>query len=181
MSVKQSWDARIIQNELFFYRTWKIYHLFGNIQKLRSFMDDTRLLICLHLHTHSQDPAVDLPRTVFRRIPELDLNLAAPDGFASLVGRTRSCPACMTDYQVSIRWRGRWTGWVIDIVSWHQFGACRSPLDWKWTVMTSLHTTDQRRRYHRAGAVRQRWFQEEEAEANGKFVVTELDNFEGLG
>lgn len=138
--------ARIIDDELFLCVTHTIDSLEIPVtdHALRSAIDmGYHYSICRHT-----DPAYNVPAL---NVPVQQSRSGTQELFSECRGVAKSCPLCLTDLYTTVerknasnralvgfwdRSRGPATpGWVITIVSYHQFGGCRSPDSWKWRVM----------------------------------------------
>lgn len=164
--VHKTRSARIIDNELFVLATYRIDHPQGKQQKLRRFMDKSGHSICHHVKTTprllGQWTVKELKRHTFD-VP-----------FTACEDTTSSCPMCLTDYTISITWRGKTQGWIIDTRVYKLLGSCRSPYQWEWRSASEVCRFNEPRSLHyRAGIVRRRWIEVDGVETNvleGEFV-----------
>ncbi|KAI0969363.1 hypothetical protein F4678DRAFT_473973 [Xylaria arbuscula] len=178
----QDWSARIVDNELFL----RAIHVFYGQDSVCSgaAIGHEDHFICPHIMT-----AMPLGYKVYfiDEIPELkdhhDHRLIPCRDIL------RSCPRCLTDYQITIeRAEGcerplrttptihqkAWVsdgnpheaphaaGWQITIVTYHQVGSCRSPQDWKWKTLTfglPLLKSPRSEGSYPSGAVIRKWQQ----------------------
>jgi hypothetical protein len=51
----------------------------------------------------------------------------------------------MTDYCIDIGWHGRKKGWIIELVTYRQLGAFRSPFDSNWSPEHDTRPEDAQR------------------------------------
>ncbi|KAF4997148.1 hypothetical protein FGRMN_4041 [Fusarium graminum] len=69
-----------------------------------------------------------------------------------------SCPVCLTDYAISISQDEAEELWCVEVVSYQQLGACRSPYDWKWrSLAEKTQWNEPRCLAQDPGLVQQRW------------------------
>lgn len=156
--MEESWQARILEGELYLYATITLHQRRGNVGVIK--MDTPHYmfeyLICPHL------TAVGGQSRLRYFIPELNQSAVVPDCFGNVLGPVRSCPQCFTDYQMDITWqdvrrRGR-SRWSIKIQKWHQLGSCRFPGEEKWrSLATPGFLGKPRSDTCPAGMVRHRW------------------------
>ncbi|KAF5025953.1 hypothetical protein F66182_1988 [Fusarium sp. NRRL 66182] len=112
--VKHQWSsqARIIQDELFVCKTLRFWH--RRDQQMRELLSLFGLRICPHINGFKSD--VSWCYT----IPELAKALEVLEPCENSFG---SCPACLTDYSLSIRWQTGWKqGWLIELTVFQQVG-----------------------------------------------------------
>lgn len=138
--------ARIIDDELFLCVTHTIDSLKIPVtdHALRSAIDmGYHYSICRHM-----DPAYNVRAL---NVPPQESHSCTQNLFTECRDVAQSCSLCLTDFFTTVEHRtapdralvGFWdrsrglatSGWIITIVSYHQFGGCRSPDSWKWRVM----------------------------------------------
>lgn len=139
-------SARIIDDELFVKRTMSISIRGGEGLDCLDRTQKRSLFICKHLKLcHNRYGFL---------IPEMK-------GLATCENSLGSCPKCLTDYSVSITRveKTRSIYWDIDMATYQQFGACRTPFDWKWMALHKGAGCNTRslRKGHGPGVVRHRW------------------------
>ncbi|KAK8130588.1 hypothetical protein PG999_002968 [Apiospora kogelbergensis] len=137
-------------------------------------------MFCYHFNNNRINvPIGELPIGVYpRRLPELHIlyskwfvNGFKPELEINNYSSQGHCPVCLTDYTFELSRRplpgpaGR-EKFRLDIVTYHQLGACRTPDDWKWRAFISKGPESPpglvtRQQYidseHRPGAVKERW------------------------
>ncbi|KAH8892449.1 hypothetical protein GQ53DRAFT_861755 [Thozetella sp. PMI_491] len=128
VDVYSGWKARVVDDQLMLSFVLTQSHQRGDVQALRDYVDKHIWRVCRHLVTNSRYPS-----SFREKIHELAEG--RPDRFVSCKQAVRSCTACLTDYSISICWQGTEKGWLIELVTYHQLGDCRSPHDWIWCVM----------------------------------------------
>lgn len=165
---KQTWSAKIIDNELFLCAVHTINSSGISDTVLRSLIDRA-----YHYHIcHHIDPS--------HQVAALERTTVSSGGTGELFSECRnvlgSCYICLTDHCTTIERRRRQrnvlTGafarnqavgwdWAITIVAYHQLGSCRSPTDWKWGTITGsvqIKVGDWRiNRPYPPGSVRAKW------------------------
>jgi hypothetical protein len=168
--VRQSWRARIIDDELYIEATLKVYHENGRARVLRQHLDraqgESRALVCGHVGVirQSSHTAVNRARHPLR---ELDQEPGSSTMFVPISGTLKSCRNCFTDYRLDVEWRALDSdgpkGWVIGVTRWHQLGSCRSPEDDKWRNYARHYRNVPAPRMStcEAGAVYRRWRKQE--------------------
>lgn len=138
--------ARIVDDELFLCVTHTIDSLERPVTEhdLRAAIDlGYHYSICRHV-----DPAYNVPAL---NLPPQQSRSGTQELFSECLDVAGSCHLCLTDFYTTVEHNtapdralvGFWdcfrgfatSGWVITIVSYHQFGSCRSPDSWKWRVM----------------------------------------------
>ena len=166
---KQSWTAKVIDDELFLRATHTVNNLGMSDGALRSLVDlHCAYFICCHTDSSYDVPALKMPR--------LSSCEATRPLFAECREVLDACPLCLTDYCTTIE-RTRaprnavpgtraWCQpasmvWIITIVAYHRFGTCRSPSDWMWQSLVgatqpTLDDERQNKRYP-AGSIRDKW------------------------
>lgn len=168
---RATWHARIVDDQLLVSSVITISSPSGNGHVTRKYVDQNRHYICPHLFTH-----ISGERGPIMRLPELAKNCSGPNYFEPCGQSVRSCLACRTDYCIDIFWGGRKKGWAINLTTYRQLGACRSPWDWDWRIMTGLSSYSDRRALnpvkYRPGIVRQMWnkFDHAMPDSNGEWV-----------
>jgi hypothetical protein len=154
-------DARIINDELFLRKSFKVK--FRNDFQLRGVLLEEYLKLCIHI---TGDDWESLQRYC---IPEL-VNSSELKPCASSLG---SCPVCLTDYSISISRQKDGKLWDVEVISYQQLGACRSPYDWKWRSLAEYTVWNEPRCLaQEPGLVRQRWMISEglDCPPQGKYI-----------
>lgn len=123
VQMRDSWQARIVDDQLLLCSDLTISHVRGDEIILRDFITHSGPHICAHCYHVSE-----LVGSCTSRPPE--------DSLAHCDQVVRSCPFCMTDFCVDVGWHGISLGWTIRIVAYRNLGAVRSPLDPYWVLMT---------------------------------------------
>lgn len=165
---RQTWSARVIENELFLCAIHTINSSGMSDRTLRSIIDrGYTYFICRHVDPSHQVAALKRATASSGETEEL---------FSECRNTLGWCKICLTDYCTTIEqkrprkkvWPGIWTqhqsassGWTITIVAYHQLGPCRSPFDWKWGAITgSIRTKLGNWRIdhpYPPGSVREKW------------------------
>ncbi|KAG4280139.1 hypothetical protein FPRO06_11472 [Fusarium proliferatum] len=160
--------ARIIQDELFLQRTMVIWiPKYLGVQEIQHGL---YFPVCLHVRSNINYGCRSSARIGLYGLPEV---AELSEAFKSCDNSLGSCPICFTDYSITIRWKSHQRqGWRIEVVSYQQFGHCRSPYDWKWRVAVERSTWNEPRcRTQNPGLVRQRWMcPDGRIQPEGKFV-----------
>lgn len=159
--VKESWRARIIEDNLILRSTYSITQWRQNADLLRSFFYKTGKHICWHLMIQDHHPD---PPNVER------IGILAPNSDDTYPGdgSLRSCIWCLTDYEIHTDWKSGTSRLVV----YQQLGQCRSHRDWGWSGIAgdAYHA-----RYvsHQPGFVRHRWSKGDEVtvEPEGQWAV----------
>lgn len=145
-------------------------------------LDRHRLQFCQHL---SNRPSPFDPYGA-QRLPELQLTRKTKQGSRQLLrapwSANGSCRTCLTDYTFALncaRPRSRigssqQAQYKIEIVTYHQLGACRDPSDWMWQCFAGNPPGQATRQPylntdHHPGAVKNRW----DAGVKSDEIVTE--------
>ena len=165
--LQTSTKARIVNNELFLLQDCKVWHRRGYAPDLRLSIDESMLEICQHLTVYKTESFSE------HRIPELERGARGPSLFIACAASVGSCPTCLTDYSITITWRGKDEGWFIHMLIYRQFGSCRSPFDWNWRHMAESYNRNQPRCLTEdPGIVKHRWSQGDSGTLGpiGKFV-----------
>ncbi|KAI1342204.1 hypothetical protein F5Y15DRAFT_334536 [Xylariaceae sp. FL0016] len=152
----ETWGARVVDGELFLKGTYSMYQEDGDMAKLRKYIDEHCFAwICPHLCTGASSSPAD--GDCWQQIPQLD-GPQLGHMFQTRRPLAGSCPSCLTDYEVSLC-KGPGKGWTISVDFYKQFGACRSPFDWSWRVMTEFdaHPLPRRHWHHAQGVVKARF------------------------
>ncbi|KAH7214830.1 hypothetical protein DER44DRAFT_762713 [Fusarium oxysporum] len=160
--------ARIIRDELFVQRTLVAW--IPNDLASKRPMDRLYIPICLHVRSIYTNFGDEYLYTACYGLPELADVSTTFNGCDNSLG---SCPVCFTDYSMTICPESRQRqGWRINVVSYQQFGACRSPYDWKWRLAAEhCIWNEPRSRTQEPGLVRQRWMcQDDFIQPEGKYV-----------
>jgi hypothetical protein len=170
---KQTWESRIIDDELYLHTNITIYHTKDDTWALRrSLLSDHTMLVCLHL----EPKELSSKWSYLYAIPELYRTPHSGGHFTAVSGDVRSCPQCFTDYQMRIQKEGigryRRKRWVIRIERWHLLGSCRSPSDNKWNTFVTRGASPQARfRHFGPGTVRHAWNGDpDDTTVEGQFV-----------
>jgi hypothetical protein len=142
---ESSWEARIIDDELFIATMTTVHHETGNLQQIRVWAEETgekdydqtdattltRLDQCLHMRVRPNEAATFC-------IPEL-CGFASgpePEPLSLIDGAVKSCPFCFTDYRMDVNNfttpKDGLVGWVIRATKWQQLGHGRCARDDKW-------------------------------------------------
>ena len=169
--------ARILQYQLFLRVSHRL-RLERDPSFIRTAVDNTyNHYICPHIITHlpRRDPR-DVTATLPTQIPQL-FPLASRFSYDEYMldnctDTPGSCSICLTDFTTSIK-RQRIDACSperalldVNIVSYHQLGGCRSPLDWKWQAFSTPCShfppdvpkrAQQPESCYQPGAVRKRW------------------------
>ncbi|KAK1584823.1 uncharacterized protein LY79DRAFT_560089 [Colletotrichum navitas] len=164
---RSTWQARIIDDELFLYIHETAYPPEGDMFKLEQWLiNDNRGRICKH------GIVWNLPRSTSRSNVEPGAELELYDGrrnphplpaFLANMRRntTLSCPLCPTDAEITTKWHGGRKKWSVEMKTWRQFGKCRSPSDPMWLSLTFTdHTAppwDRQEEGYPPGAIRYKW------------------------
>ncbi|KAK2772925.1 hypothetical protein CKAH01_13714 [Colletotrichum kahawae] len=158
-------QARIINNNLFLITNQTMHHPTNDTIQFEKYLRVDGGRICYHRNIW------DTPR-YYSSISQLTGSSKLHDKHPPLIslpkflmdaqcGRILSCPVCLTDAQVSIKWSNKFKRWSVEMVAWRQFGDCRSPFDLQWESMTipgsEGPTEELRAQEHPPGIVRYRW------------------------
>ncbi|KAK8112064.1 uncharacterized protein PG998_008521 [Apiospora kogelbergensis] len=134
------------------------------------------ILFCSHYGTNAYAPSRDFPQG----LPELTAfrNAWHHGNEHSRYESQGHCSVCLTDYTFKMSLRPRVSRhprmsslavlaeYRIEVVTYHQLGACRTPDDWMWKAFSttqwgSLPDQVTRQQYidseHRPGAIKHRW------------------------
>ncbi|KAH8893276.1 hypothetical protein GQ53DRAFT_108026 [Thozetella sp. PMI_491] len=181
--------ARILQDQLFLQISHRL-RLKQTPELIRIAVKSTYdHYVCPHITTHltRRDPR-HLTATLPTQIPQLaplasrfSYEECSLDNCTDVPG---SCSICLTDYTTSIE-RQRIDACDserqlldITIVSYHQLGCCRSPLDWKWQTFSTarpyyptdiITRTQHPESCYEPGAVRKRWEIADSTSRQGSF------------
>jgi hypothetical protein len=174
VSRRQSWSARIINDNLYIHGTDTFeplepapYHEEGAPRTYMTALP--RLLLCPHLLIHS----TSIPTTARSRhfsIPELTCDTKTGAMFRPIAGSVRSCRVCCTDYHINITQKqGRFTVWI---TKWQKLASCHSAYGPEWKKLLEVWELSSVRNYsdpdetqasvlrsetHAAGQVREEW------------------------
>jgi hypothetical protein len=171
VEVRGTTHARIIDDQLMLSSVLTISQARGNAKLLRQFIDRSGPTVCYHLRSDNNARYGHV-----RRVPELVTNNPPPHYFASCSPSVRSCVVCMTDYCIDIGWHGRKKGWIIELVTYRQLGALRSPFDSNWSAGHDTRPEDAQRSLYQLrygpGSLRHMWSKADEVllEPEGEWV-----------
>lgn len=160
-----TWQARIIDNNLFLITNQTTYHPTNDIIQFEKHLRARGGLICNHRsiwdtprYDSSISQSTGSPKLHNKHLPLVSLPQFLMDVQCN---RILSCPVCLTDAQVTIDWSNKFKRWSVQMVTWKQFGGCRSPFDLQWrsTTIPRLedHVGEFRAQGHPPGIVRYRW------------------------
>ena len=170
---RQSWTARVIDDELFLRATHTINRQCMSERVLRFLIDQScSYFICSHTDSSHDVPAL--------RKPRVSISDTTRPLFVECREQLGSCVWCLTDHCTTIeRKRGpkdavpgtlAWHQpaslvWTITIVAYHRLGSCRSPDDWMWRSLVGETgpTLEERRdnKHYPAGSSRDKWLTSE--------------------
>ncbi|KAM5352747.1 hypothetical protein ACJ41O_005469 [Fusarium nematophilum] len=186
-SLDMSVRPRIIDDELFLSITYRLLHPQEDAENLKRLINGASWRVCRHLQIgefwHEGNRFLREINCLPRRIPELkSQHCPPPRGCASKPGCVRSCPICMTDYQVNISRGQEDRGWAVEVVTWHRLGDGRDIVGEPWVTMTfegcpgGLKRNKPPAQDSLPGSVRHRW-----STGDGCLLDIEGEFVEGLG
>ncbi|KZL80359.1 hypothetical protein CI238_08998 [Colletotrichum incanum] len=157
INFKYTWRARIIDDELFLLITQTVHQPKSNMVRLEEWLNDLGGISPVPL---SSQPKFLTPHRNFTA--DAPPSASLPTFLAGMQrNATLSCPVCLKDAEIKIKWVGAREQWSVEMKTWRQFGTCRSPFDSSWESMTcepSSRTPEEcRAQEHPPGAVRYRW------------------------
>lgn len=137
---RQTWSARIIDNELFLRAHHRIQA--PDEAALRGALDGAylneanikRYYLCHHVCIASEELMARFPVLFIRPEP-----LGNRGPWAACRNVPGSCKKCLTDYVVTIETPDTCNSgaWRLSVTTYHQLGDGRSPEDWKWKTIKS--------------------------------------------
>lgn len=161
LMVEADRNAKIVGDELFLHKHYKLWHRSGSRSDLRRAIDNSHFEICPHIRLNTNagpSQRFERRRNHLLNLPQLYISPSFE--LTELTDSPGSCQDCLTDYTVSIGGPHRTDrSWCIDVHVYQQLGPCRSPEDWKWSILSAedIACTPYRRFLCRAGAVRHLW------------------------
>jgi hypothetical protein len=105
-----------------------VKHRKKDTKELRRWINEQSQWICCHL-TLYQEPQLLAPTAL-----ETAAANTPPEYFMAFRGTVKSCPVCVTDYQINVCWCDH-KGWVVKMKTWQVLGSARSEVDWLWITM----------------------------------------------
>lgn len=146
---REVWSGRLIDYELFLSSTHMLYD--ENADALQKLITTVPFYICQH---------TTVGHYTWRKSHHIDLSLINTNQATnSYSHESGSCSSCLTDWDVSFEYVSREHGWVVKIVTYHNLGGCRSPLDPKWQAMVDIYGP----KFHRdvpRGGVKHNWIRD---------------------
>ncbi|TDZ33266.1 hypothetical protein C8035_v011715 [Colletotrichum spinosum] len=178
VDVKSTWQARVIDDELFLRIDQTATQPSGNMTKLERYLrEDMGGYICRHRavwdpirpHPESSTTVSCCPRPNLKYEKPRDCPL--PSLHAEMqCEKILSCPICMTDAQVLLGRAGQREKWSVRLVTWKRLGSCRSPSDPVWWTMTQvsrfMSQREPRAKTHPPGDVRRKWLEADKTSSN---------------
>jgi hypothetical protein len=138
---RESWKARVIDNELFLRTTHTMEHWRGDTHMLRRFVDKCKIFICRHIESTERTRG-------FSRIQGLgDANgsKSNPGGFIPCERALTRCDECLVEVETTITCRGqRRKGWFVQVVVYRSLGECNRPQDMSLMIRWGVDTFDLR-------------------------------------
>jgi hypothetical protein len=151
----ESRHARIVDDQLLISSTTTKSRLYANSDSLKQHIDEMKSIrVCKHTLL-----AGSWPR--YTQLSKFVENADALSEARRCGWTLRSCNFCLTDYSVSMSWKGAKKGYVVKVFIDRQLGDCRDPCDWSWRSQVQFPSSNTPRitvsdKYN-LGYVRDQW------------------------
>lgn len=156
VTVSENLSARIVDGQLLLLAIQTVFHAKGNANMLRQHVESAGSDVCKHvtMRRANSDYAPE-------QVPELTTGRDTHRHFTLCEWAFRSCPICLTEYEIKISEDGGKGGLTVKVWAYRQLGKCGSPSDWDWRSMAVLCAKEEPRIMFpegcELGVVRDRW------------------------